>query len=78
VPTLEQLSDAGGWAIFAFSVFAAAIGLVRRWWVPGWIYALEQEQRAKAETQAERNAESLARLARAADVNSRLSGHERA
>jgi len=78
VPTLEQLSDAGGWAIFAFSVFAAAIGLVRGWIVPGWIYQLEREQRTKAEVQAERNAEALALLARAADVNSRVSGRERA
>lgn len=74
MPSLADISDAGGWAVFAFSVFAIGIGLVRGWWVPGWIYQSEREQRVKAEIQAERNAESLALLAKAATDGRR--GHD--
>lgn len=63
MPSLADLSEAGGWAIFALSVFWLAIALQRRWIVPGWIYLQEVEQRHKAETQAERNAEAIATLA---------------
>jgi hypothetical protein len=68
VPTLDALSAAGGWAIFAFSVFWLAIAFHRGWVIPGWLYHQEREQRSKAETQAERNSESLALLARYADA----------
>jgi hypothetical protein len=64
VPSLADLSEAGGWAIFALSVVWAAIALQRRWIVPGWIYLQEWEQRHKAEIQAERNSEALALLAK--------------
>ena len=66
MPSLTDLSDAGGWAVFALAVFWVAIAFQRRWIVPGWLYDREVEQRTKAETQAERNAESLAMLAKAA------------
>lgn len=68
MPSLADLSDAGGWAIFALAVIWAAIALQRRWIVPGWIYEQEREGRQKAEVQAERNSESLALLARFADA----------
>ena len=41
--------------------------------VPGWVYRQERDQRQKAETQAERNTESLALLARFADARRTLS-----
>jgi hypothetical protein len=41
------------------------VWIVRGDLVPGWIYKLEQAQRQKAETQAERNSESLATMAKA-------------
>jgi hypothetical protein len=66
VPALAELSDAGGWAVFAFSVFWLGIALQRRWIVPGWIYTQERDQRLKAETQAERNSDQLGVLSRAA------------
>jgi hypothetical protein len=43
---------------------AVLVMIVRGDLVPGWIYKLEQAQRLKAETQAERNADSLAELAK--------------
>jgi hypothetical protein len=68
MPSLEALSAAGGWAVFAFSVFWLAIGFHRGWIIPGFIYRQEREGRAVAETQAERNSQSLALLARFADA----------
>lgn len=68
MPSLEALSAAGGWAVFAFSAFWLAIGFHRGWIIPGFIYRQEREQRMKAEVQAERNSESLALLARFADA----------
>jgi len=66
MPTLASLSDAGGWAVFAFAVFWAGVGLVRKWWVPGFVYdelrerLRKSEARAdKADTQATRNAEAI-------------------
>lgn len=61
----KQLADLGGFALFLLAVIAAGVGLFRQWWVPGWIYRAERESRAKAETQAERNADALEKLARA-------------
>ena len=43
----------------------AAAGLLKQWWVPGWVYRQEREARQTAETQAIRNAEALEKLARA-------------
>ena len=48
MPSAEQLkalSDAGGFALFLGFVIAAAIGLWRGWWVPGFI-ALRDQKRA--------------------------------
>jgi hypothetical protein len=50
MPSAEQLkalSDAGGFALFLGFVIAAAIGLWRGWWVPGFI-ALRDQKRADA------------------------------
>lgn len=68
MPSLADLSDAGGWAIFALAVIWAAIALQRRWIVPGWIYDRLEARVEKAEIQAERNSESLALMARFADA----------
>jgi hypothetical protein len=76
VPSLADLSDAGGWVIFAFSAFWLGIGFHRGWIIPGWIYRQEREQRLKAEIQAERNSESLALLARFADARRTVSSDE--
>ena len=62
---MQALADLGGFALFLFVVVSAAIGLHRRWIVPGWIYQQERDARQKAETQALRNAEALEKLARA-------------
>jgi hypothetical protein len=59
----ELYGPAGALAALAFVVVA----LMRGDLVPGWVYKLERSQREKAETQAERNADSIALLARAAD-----------
>jgi len=63
--SVQALADLGGFALFLFVVTGAAIGLHRRWIVPGWIYQQERDARQKAETQALRNAEALEKLARA-------------
>jgi uncharacterized membrane protein YciS (DUF1049 family) len=60
----SQLADLGGFALFLLLVVVIGVGLIRRWWVPGWVYQQERDARAVAETQALRNAESLEKLAR--------------
>lgn len=57
----ELYGPFGALAVLSFVVVA----LIRGELVPGWIYRSEQAQRQKAETQAERNADSLALMARA-------------
>ena len=59
-------------ALVALSAVVAMI--VRGDLVPGWIYRSELAQRQKAETQAERNAEALAVLARATADAARNAG----
>ena len=58
----ELYGPAGALAALAFVVAALMWGDL----VPGWVYKAEREQRQKAETQAERNADSIAELAKAA------------
>ena len=55
----QQLADLGGFALFLLVIALAAVGLFRQWWVPGYFYRAEREAREKAETQAERNTDSL-------------------
>jgi len=72
VPNLADLTEAGGWAAFAFAAFWLAIAFHRGWVIPGWLYRQEVEQRRVAETQAIRNTESIALLARFADARREL------
>lgn len=75
----KALSDLGGFALFLLVVVVAAVGLYRGWWVPGWVYRQEREARLVAETQASRNAESLAAMSkavRARDSRRRVSTSE--
>ena len=62
------LAQAGPVAILLVFISAIVIGAIRGYWVPGWLYVQERDQRLKAEVQAERNSESLALLARFADA----------
>lgn len=59
-----QLAEAGPVAILLVGITALAVGFVRGWVVPGWLYHQERAQRIKAETQAERNTEALETVAR--------------
>jgi hypothetical protein len=61
----KALSDIGGFALFLLTVVTAAVGLLKQWWVPGWVYRQERESRISAEIQAVRNGEALEKLARA-------------
>ena len=60
----KALSDLGGFALFLLTVVTAAVGLLKQWWVPGWVYRQERESRISAEVQAVRNGEALEKLAR--------------
>jgi hypothetical protein len=57
----ELYGPAGALVALAFVIAA----LLRGDLVPGWVYKREAAGREKAETQAERNSESLAALAKA-------------
>lgn len=50
----QQLADLGGWAMFLLVVAIAAIGLIRQWWVPGWIYRDERAWRERMTAAIER------------------------
>ena len=40
----KQLADLGGFALFLLHIAIDGLGLLRQWWVPGWLYrALEAE-----------------------------------
>jgi hypothetical protein len=60
------LAQAGPAAVLLFVLIALFRAVVRGDLVPGFIYRAEVEQRQKAETQAERNADALAALAKVA------------
>ena len=67
----RQLVDLGGWTVCVFMVITAFVGLFRQWWVPGYFYKHERDSRLAAETQAERNAVSLAAIAKAVNRDRR-------
>ena len=67
MPTPElarTLADLGGFALFLLLIVVIGVGLFREWWVPGYLYQRERHARELAETQAERNAKSIAELAK--------------
>lgn len=41
----QQLSDLGGFGLFLLTVVAVAAGLLRKWWVPGWLFAERTAER---------------------------------
>ena len=61
----EVYGPAGALVVLAFVVAA----LMRGDLVPGWVYRAERVQREKSDTQAERNSESLAVMAKAIGDN---------
>lgn len=73
MPDPVALSEAGPVAILLVFIGALTAAFIKGTVVPGWIYRQEREQRIKAETQADRNTESLAMLARFADARRPLS-----
>ena len=66
----ELYGPAGALVALVFVVLAMMRGDL----VPGYIYRSEREQRQKAETQAERNADALAALAKVAANGTALPG----
>lgn len=79
IPTPEeaqQLVDLGSTVMLVLLVILIGVGLFREWWVPGWLYRRERTAREVADTQAERNATSLAAIAKALsrERRSRVSG----
>ncbi len=67
MPTPEELARLAelGWAaLFLLGVVVVAVGLHRRWWVPGWVYQAEVTRRVKLEQQLERTTRLLDTLVR--------------
>lgn len=52
--SLSALADLGWATLFLGTVVIIAVGMLRQWWVPGWIY--RERERATTELRAE-NAE---------------------
>lgn len=68
------LSDAGPVAILLVGIGLLAIGFVRGYVVPGWLYRQERDQRAKAETQLDRNTEAIEAMTATVKEALRVSG----
>lgn len=65
VDLAKSIQDLGLAGIIVLIVLVATIGAARQWYVFGWLYRQEREARITAETQAVRNAESLAKSSEA-------------
>lgn len=48
------LAQAGGWAVVVAMITAIGVGVVKRWWIPGWIYTVALKRAEKAEAVADR------------------------
>jgi uncharacterized membrane protein YciS (DUF1049 family) len=59
VPDPVALAEAGPVAILLVGIALLALGFVKGYVVPGWLYRQEREQRIKAEIQAERNTDAI-------------------
>jgi hypothetical protein len=59
---LKALADAGGWTVALTTWVFIAIGLWKRWWVPGWLWFQERTERLKSDAQAEANAKAIIEL----------------
>lgn len=74
--TPEQIAAAGPWAVLVAILVAGIVALcgliVKRLLVPGWMYDRSEARAEKSDTQAERNADSLADLAESYKVMARL------
>jgi hypothetical protein len=53
------LADAGGWAVVVAMIAAIGTGIVRGWWVPGFVYEREAKRADEATTQAQRNTDQI-------------------
>lgn len=73
-----QLADAGPVAILLVGIGLLALGFVRGFVVPGWLYRQERDARLKSDTQAERARETVeantAALKELADIVRALEG----
>lgn len=65
VDLAQSIQDLGLAGIIVLIVVVAAVGLAKQVWVPGWIYRQERDARIVSDTQAVRNAESLAKSSEA-------------
>lgn len=61
---IAELVQAGGWTLFVLTVALAGVGLLRRLWVPGYLWLQERKDRLEANLQASLTAKALARVAR--------------
>lgn len=52
---IKALVEGGGWAVVVAMILAAGVGVLREWWVPGWIYR-------RSEARADRNEAALRAL----------------
>jgi len=67
----RAILDAGGWAAFLGLGALIAFTGARRGWVFGWMWERLEKRAETAETQAERNADSLDTLAQSYEVMAR-------
>jgi hypothetical protein len=59
IETAQALADAGGWTAFIALILFIGLALWKQWWVPGWAYRQEREDRQKADAQLDRNTKAI-------------------
>lgn len=59
-----DLAAAGPWAVVVALGLGVVVGVIRKWWVPGWIYDEERAARKVSDTNAAATAKALLSLTR--------------
>lgn len=57
--TIDTLVRAGGWTLFVFTIVVIGIGVLRQWWVPGWIYTRSEARNDRLEAALEKLTDSV-------------------
>lgn len=58
----RTLADIGGMALFLLHISVDGVGLLRKWWVPGWLYAERTAERDAAQLELKQATKTIGQL----------------